>query len=90
LPCGIAPDPGDDEHRIEPALFIAFFERVWDQGWITENRGGFLIGWAEYAAGIIENITLQQRAWTDRNGVLLFVRRYLRSEEIQNLKPEAS
>jgi hypothetical protein len=83
LPCGIAPDPGDDTHRIDASLFVPFFERVWNQGWLTDVRGGFLSGWAAHAAGIIENITLQLRRWVDRNGTELRVERYLRPDETQ-------
>lgn len=81
LPSGIANDPGNDEHVIDPDLFIAFFERFWDQGWLGEHRSGFLHGWAQHAAGMIENITRQSREWIDRNGEILEVRRYLREGE---------
>ena len=83
LPCGISLDPGDDTHRINPILFIPFFECIWHQGWLTECRSGFLSGWAAHAAGIIENITLRPRRWTDRDGIDLSVQRYLRADEIQ-------
>jgi len=81
LPCGIMPDPGDDEHRIVATLFVPFFERVWEAGWIAEERGGFLNSWAAHAAGMIENITLKPRKWIDRNGVALKVARYMRPDE---------
>src|ERR1043166_6446479 len=67
MPCGIAADPGDDEHRIDPAQFVPFFEAVHAAGWITEPPG-FVQGWASYAAGMIENITLTPRQWRCRDG----------------------
>ena len=79
--CGIAPDNGNDEHQIDPEVFIAFFEEVWAQRWLGEAEG-FIHGWAAHAAGIIENITLQPRAWVDRRGVPLKVQRYLRDDEL--------
>ena len=42
VPCGIAPDEGRDEHRIDPAAFLAFFERLWAEGWVLEVGHGFL------------------------------------------------
>ena len=81
IPCGIAPDNGEDEHRIDTDLFISFFERLWDEGWLLEGRAGFLPDWAGHAAGMIENITLQSRRWVDRNGEELPVHRYQRPEE---------
>ena len=86
LPCGIAADSGEDEHRIDPALFIAFFERLWGEGWILESHG-FVSGWAAHAAGMIENITLCSRRWVDRNGNELSVKRYLRPDEIPITTP---
>lgn len=82
LPCGISPDTGEDEHLIDPAQFIPFFERVWKEGWPTDIRGGFLTGWAAYAAGMIENITLEKRTWVDRDGATLSPQRQMRPEEI--------
>jgi hypothetical protein len=81
LPCGITPDPGDDEHRIDPELFVLFFERVWSEGWLTDAHEGFISGWAAHAAGMIENIFLRPRSWVDRNGVKLSIQRYLRPDE---------
>jgi len=86
LPCGIGPDPGDDEHRIDSTLFVPFFERVWSEGWLTDAQGGFLSGWATYAAGMIENISLQSHSWVDRHGVALSVQRYTRPDEIQTTR----
>ena len=83
MPCGIASDPGDDEHRVIASQFVPFFERVWSEGWIAESEGGFLSGWAAHAAGIIENITLQPRQWVDRKGATLPVQRYMRPDETQ-------
>ena len=80
-PCGIAPDDGSDVHRIDPEVFLAFFERFWAQGWLGEE-GGFIHGWAAHAAGMIENITLEPREWVDRKGVVLNVQRYLRDDEL--------
>jgi hypothetical protein len=80
MPCGISDDCGDDVHIINPEAFIAFFERFWDAGWLGED-GGFLYGWAQYAAGAIENVTLEPRRWIDRNGRVLEVRRYPRPDE---------
>jgi hypothetical protein len=82
MPCGIALDPGDDEHRVTASQFIPFFERVWNEGWITETGAGFLSGWAAHAAGIVENITLQPKQWIDRNGAVLTIRRYTRPDEL--------
>ena len=82
MPCGIAADPGDDEHRIDPAQFVPFFEAVHAAGWITEPQG-FVQGWASYAAGMIENITLTPRQWRCRDGSLLTVLRYSRDEEVR-------
>lgn len=79
-PCGIRP-ASEDEHRIDPEIFMEFFEEFWNRGWIGEERG-FVHGWAAYAAGMIENITLQPKTWVDRDGVELKVRRYLRMEEL--------
>ncbi len=81
LPSGISPDPGNDEHRIDPSLFVPFFERIWEEGWLTDIDSGFLSGWAVYAAGIIENITLKKRTRIDRQGTELSVRRYSRPDE---------
>jgi hypothetical protein len=81
MPCGISPDPGDDEHRVTASQFLPFFERVWSEGWLVEVDAGFLSGWAAHAAGIVENITLQPKQWVDRNGVILSIRRYSRPEE---------
>jgi hypothetical protein len=80
-PCGISPDAGQDEHRINPAVFLPFFERVWKEGWLAEQESGFVAGWAGVAAGMIENITLAKRNWVDRNGTPLVVQRYLRPDE---------
>ena len=80
LPCGIAADGGQDEHRIDPASFIAFFERLWGDRWVLESDG-FVSGWAAHAAGMIENITLCSRRWVDRNGNELSVKRYLRPDD---------
>jgi hypothetical protein len=86
LPCGISADDGADEHRIDPASFIAFFERLWGEGWVLESHG-FVSGWAAHAAGMIENITLGSRRWVDRNGNELSVQRYLRADEIPMATP---
>jgi len=88
LPCGISPDEGDDEHRIDPDAFIVFFEKVHATGWITAPEG-FTFGWASHAAGMIENITLKPRTWICRDGSSLKVSRYLRAEEIQSKKQTA-
>lgn len=79
-PCGISP-ASEDEHRIDPEIFMEFFEEFWNRGWIGE-AGGFVHGWAAYAAGMIENITLQPKTRVDRRGVELKVRRYLRQDEL--------
>ena len=79
---GIQNDQGEDEYWIDPQQFIAFFEIVWEANWLTEHENGLLNGWARYAAGMIENITLKPRIWIDRNGHELKVRRYLRPDEI--------
>jgi hypothetical protein len=84
LPCGIAPDAGEDEHLVDASLFVPFFESVWGAGWLAEILGGFLTGWAGHAAGIVGNITLQPRSWIDRNGRTLVVERYLRDDEINS------
>jgi hypothetical protein len=81
MPCGIAPDAGDGEHKVIAAQFIPFFEQVWNEGWIAESKSGFLSGWAAHAAGIVENITLQPRQWVDRNGATLTIQRYTRPDE---------
>ena len=81
LPSGIAAENGEDEYLIDPTLFIAFFDRLWSDGWILEMDAGYLSGWAAHAAGMIENITLQTRRWVDRNGVELSIKRYLRPDE---------
>lgn len=80
-PCGILDDAGDNEHRIDPDEFIAFFEAVHAAGWITDT-GGFVYGWASHAAGMIENMTLTKRRWICRDGSELKISRYLRCEEI--------
>ena len=81
MPSGIAADIGEDEHRIHPARFIPFFGAVHAAGWITEPKG-LVRGWASYAAGMIENITLTPKQWHCRDGSGLPVSRYLRNEEI--------
>ncbi len=78
---GLSPDDGQDEVQVDPIFFLPFFEAVWNAGWIAEVNGGFLIGWASYAAGIVENISLKRRDWIDRNGMVLNVKRYNRDEE---------
>lgn len=85
-PCGIAADEGEDEHRVDSASFIAFFERLWGEGWVLESHG-FVSGWAAHAAGMIENITLRPNRWVDRNGDELIARRYLRPDELPMATP---
>ncbi len=81
LPCGIAPDDGSDEYQINPKQFVAFFERLWEKGWLGDSHG-FIHGWAAHAAGMIENIEMKPRNWIDRNGISLEVQRYARANEI--------
>jgi hypothetical protein len=84
LPSGIADDPGTDEHLIDAADFRTFFETIWQSkrwDWLVERRGGLFHVWAQYAAGMIENIDLQPKTWVDRNGETLHQHRYLRPDE---------
>ena len=82
LPCGIFPDTGKDEYQINSKQFIAFFECLWEKGWIGDSQG-FIRGWTVHAAGMIENIEMRQRNWVDRNGISMKVQRYVRTDEIE-------
>ncbi len=73
---GLQDDNGEDEYLIDAQQFLEFFEEFWQQGWLAEKQGGILYNWAQYAAGMIENITLQPKKWTDRNGDVLEIQRY--------------
>lgn len=84
-PCGIEVNPEDDEYRIDALRFIAFFEATHVGGWVTEPEG-FVGGWASHAAGMIENITLSAQTWTCRDGTVLPVRRYIRTDELLSKK----
>lgn len=80
LPSGVADDNGQDEHPVEAEAFLQFFERFWEIGWLGEKHGLFHI-WAQYAAGMVENISLEPREWVDRCGKRLSVLRSAGSGE---------
>jgi len=80
-PSGVSPDSGEDEHLIDPLLFEQFFELVWKTDWLAEKQSGLFYRWAQLAAGMLENITLQPRTWIDRNGEELQRVRYMRPDE---------
>ncbi|HEY8560954.1 MAG TPA: hypothetical protein VIL74_11325 [Pyrinomonadaceae bacterium] len=79
-PSGVEDDAGLDEHTLDAERFVEFFERFWQIGWLADGRDSFLAGWASFAAGIVENITLQPVTWIDRRGNAIQVRRYELSE----------
>jgi hypothetical protein len=76
LPSGVENDTGLDEHKVDAEQFVMFFERFWQTGWLADSSDSFLAGWASFAAGIVENITLQPVTWIDRRGNAIQVRRY--------------
>ena len=97
LSCGIHPDNGMDEYLIQSDLFLAFFERLWRTDSILESDGSLptwvehececlFPHWAGLAAGMLENMTLQERDWIDRRGERLAVQRYLRPFEIDEMR----
>lgn len=88
LPSGVEPDIGIDEHQVDGEKFVAFFERFWQLGYLADSDNSFVYGWAPWAAGIVENITLIPTSWIDRRGNTLPVRRYQLddSEQEQELK----
>lgn len=76
LPSGVEDDIGVDEHEVDSGKFVKFFERFWQLGWLADGDDSFVAGWAPWAAGIVENITLNPVSWVDRRGNTLQVRRH--------------
>jgi len=83
LPCGISYNEGLDDMVVDAALFVAFFDEFWSWGWLGDSESSFVYGWAEWAAGIVENITLQPTTWIDRRGKPLKVQRYILDDEAE-------
>lgn len=81
LSSGVENDAGMDEHLIDAEQFVKFFERFWQIGWLADINDSFLAGWASFAAGIVENITLKPVTWIDRRGKAIQIRRYELSEK---------
>ncbi len=70
LDCGIEDFSNRDEFYVEGTTFTSFFEAFMQQHW--EGDGiEHLWNWAEYAAGMIWNISLESRFWKQRGGVAL-------------------
>ena len=76
MPSGVGDDFGLDEHEVDAEQFVKFFARFWQLGWLADINDSFLAGWAPFAAGIVENITLEPVSWIDRRGNALEARRY--------------
>jgi hypothetical protein len=85
LPCGISEEV-PDEMLVDTQLFLAFFDEFWSRGWLGDSESSFIYGWAEHAAGLVENITLTPLTCIDRSGNILTPRRYrLENEEEEAL-----
>jgi hypothetical protein len=82
---GIEDDIGIDEHEVDAKKFVGFFRAFWEYGWLADSDTSFVYSWAPWAAGIVENITLDAMSWVDRYGNTLQVRRFvLDDEELEN------
>lgn len=75
LPCGIIDQSQMSEYLVEGEVFIRFFEEFMKWEWQGDNVE-YLWGWAEIAAGMIMNITLEPRFWKSRRGPALLPSRY--------------
>lgn len=83
---GVQENKGVDEHIVHAEQFVRFFNRLWKNGWLVDNRSSMICGWTPWAAGIVENITLKSTNWVDRNGLLLPVQRYqLRDATLESI-----
>ena len=76
LPCGISYDSEMDCMWVNAELFVPFFDEFWGYGWLGDSKSSFVYGWAEQAAGIIENMTLTTVTWVDRSHTTLIPQRY--------------
>ena len=77
---GLDADQGDDAYHLDVTQYVAFFERFWDEGWLSDQQTSFVAGWTPWAAGIYENITLESVRWIDRHGYELQSQRYVLDE----------
>ncbi|MEM7335432.1 MAG: hypothetical protein AAF490_25360 [Chloroflexota bacterium] len=85
-PSGMAPDNGSNEYYLSATQFPEFFEVFWQSGWLSDIESSFVIGWAEHAAGILMNISLNSAKWIDRNGRTLKIKRSpLHNSNLENL-----
>jgi hypothetical protein len=73
---GLDADQGDDTYHLDVTQYVAFFERFWDEGWLSDHQTSFVAGWTPWAAGIYENVTLLSVRWIDRQGYELQTQRY--------------
>lgn len=64
--CGISDFSQQDEFGVEGVVFVRFFELFMKQDWEGEGVD-HLWNWAEHAAGMIGNITLEPRFWKNRH-----------------------
>ena len=81
-PCGLTDYSDMDEYGVNPSEFIKFFEHFMSYVWEGEGVE-HLYNWAEYAAGMIKNITLEPRFWKHRHGPALFPVRYILSGDAE-------
>jgi hypothetical protein len=77
-PCGVIEMPYD-EYEVDPEIFVRFFQRFWQEA-LAGDGVQFLYSWAQYAAGIVENITLTPLILKNRRGEVLYPSRYMLSE----------
>lgn len=81
-PCGLTNYSSIDEYGVNPTEFINFLECFMSYVWDGEGVD-HLYNWAEYAAGMIINITLEPRFWKNRHGQTLFPVRYMLDGETE-------
>ena len=81
-PCGLTDYSSLDEYGVNPSEFIKFFEHFMSYVWESEGIE-HLYNWAEHAAGIIKNITLEPRFWKHRHGPALFPMRITLSDDAE-------
>lgn len=74
--CGLIDCRENDDFLVKGDKFIRFFELFMQQDWIGEGVE-YLWSWAEYAAGMITNITLEPRFWKNKHGIVLLPVRYI-------------
>lgn len=77
-----------DEYMVDGDVFVAFFNKFWRTGLLSDVYGSFVTSWAEWAAGIVDNITLQPHEWRDRQGDILVVKRYKLEDEHEKVLEE--